>query len=152
MPRVLRRSRDRLGLTQEHVDALLTGHDFCGAFNGAEIAMRHAWDSLRDELLQQWIAEHPGTRPWAWWKFDAPELRRRVNGVHPFENVERTAHCRRVGIPEADYLRIFFGKPGCLIPPPHADDFDALYETELGYLERLGLLTEAEQFFKKEHA
>lgn len=30
------------------------------------------WEACRAELLQQWIKERPGTRPWAWWHFDAP--------------------------------------------------------------------------------
>lgn len=34
-----------------------------------------AWADVRDELLPAWIREHPGTRPFAWWECDAPELR-----------------------------------------------------------------------------
>ncbi len=33
---------------------------------------RRLWNELRDELLPGWIADHPGTRPWAWWSFDGP--------------------------------------------------------------------------------
>ncbi|MCC6228523.1 MAG: hypothetical protein IT432_04775 [Phycisphaerales bacterium] len=36
---------------------------------------RRAWEELRDELLPEFIREHPLTRPWAWWRFDAPEPR-----------------------------------------------------------------------------
>jgi hypothetical protein len=35
-----------------------------------------AWGDVRDELLPQWIREHPGTRPFAWWEQEAPEPRR----------------------------------------------------------------------------
>lgn len=31
-----------------------------------------AWKTCGSELLRQWIKERPGTRPWAWWHFDAP--------------------------------------------------------------------------------
>lgn len=34
------------------------------------------WEDVRDELLPQWIREHPGTRPFAWWRDEAPEPRR----------------------------------------------------------------------------
>ena len=31
------------------------------------------WDALRDEVVADWIAEHPGTRPARWWGYDAPD-------------------------------------------------------------------------------
>ena len=31
-----------------------------------------AWNELRDEILAEWTATAPGTRPSFWWKFDAP--------------------------------------------------------------------------------
>ena len=33
--------------------------------------LQQAWKRRRDELLPAFIAENPGTRPWAWWAFDA---------------------------------------------------------------------------------
>lgn len=30
------------------------------------------WGAAREELLRDWIAGHPGSRPPAWWRFDAP--------------------------------------------------------------------------------
>lgn len=30
------------------------------------------WPMLREEILGNWIRENPGTRPAAWWRFDAP--------------------------------------------------------------------------------
>jgi hypothetical protein len=38
-------------------------------------ALREIWTELREELLDIWIAERPGTRPAAWWLFDAPRWR-----------------------------------------------------------------------------
>lgn len=35
-------------------------------------AIREAWAAVRDRVLADWIADDPGTRPWAWWLFDAP--------------------------------------------------------------------------------
>lgn len=33
---------------------------------------RRVWAAARPEILPAWIDAHPGTRPYAWWKFDAP--------------------------------------------------------------------------------
>ncbi|WP_232199382.1 hypothetical protein [Thioalkalivibrio thiocyanodenitrificans] len=37
--------------------------------------MRRDWERHRDQLLAEWSATNAGTRPFAWWKFDAPEPR-----------------------------------------------------------------------------
>ena len=34
---------------------------------------REVWCDLREQLLAEWVSEHPGTRPFAWWTYDAPE-------------------------------------------------------------------------------
>jgi hypothetical protein len=34
-----------------------------------------AWSYHGKRLLENWIARYPGSRPWAWWQFDSPELR-----------------------------------------------------------------------------
>ena len=51
------------------------------------------------ELLAEWMAEHPGNRPYVWWAFDAPERRKGTDGEPlPFDNAERNAkveHWRR---------------------------------------------------------
>jgi hypothetical protein len=36
---------------------------------------RVLWAERRGEILTDWIKTRPGTRPWAWWTFDAPEDR-----------------------------------------------------------------------------
>ncbi|MEP7307325.1 MAG: hypothetical protein ABJA98_17590 [Acidobacteriota bacterium] len=35
-------------------------------------ARRGIWDQSKDDILADWINQHPGTRPAAWWDFDAP--------------------------------------------------------------------------------
>lgn len=32
------------------------------------------WAEHRDDVMSEWIAEHPGTRPHCWWLFDAPRM------------------------------------------------------------------------------
>lgn len=49
-------------------------------FSRDRSAVRRAWKSVREELLTEYIQEHPGRRPWAFWKFDLSEPRRRRTG------------------------------------------------------------------------
>ncbi len=38
------------------------------------------WKRHRAGLLAEWIREHPGSRPFAWWEFDSAGSRRKVGG------------------------------------------------------------------------
>ena len=115
MPRVRRRpKRRRIGYTKGQVEHLLSGYQSCGDDFGREVrgtldveAMREAWITLRDELLPQWIAENPGTRPYAWWQFDAPERRQRIGTrryLYPLAEIDHTT-------PEPHYEFIADDKP-----------------------------------------
>lgn len=160
MPRVTRRAKRRsAGYDEHHVGHLLRGvylcpghgfatkpRDHSGDFTDYD-AMRAAWEILRGELLPAWIAEHPGSRPFAWWKFDAPERRQRTdNVVHPFDDRIRRKHVEDAARMNPSFretaYKLFFGRPCCLCV---RDDFEAQYESELQYLDRLGLLTDAER-------
>src|SRR5262249_38979976 len=44
--------------------------------NGAQV-----WSEHRLDLLDEWIAEHPGTRPDGWWRYEAQESRRVIADV-----------------------------------------------------------------------
>ncbi|MBN2559398.1 MAG: hypothetical protein JXQ75_00510 [Phycisphaerae bacterium] len=122
------------------------GRDNRGTFDPD--AMRGAWETLRAELLPKWIAAHPGTRPYAWWVFDAPERRRRTDGrPHPFDNIERNTKVndwrqKYTDVADREAYKLWFGKPGCLMV---LDDFHAVYEAEAEYLDRHGLPTEDER-------
>lgn len=40
------------------------------------------WLRFKNEIMKDWIQKYPGSRPWAWWKFESPkEKRRRVDGT-----------------------------------------------------------------------
>jgi hypothetical protein len=158
MPRVNRRpKRRRAGYDEHHIRHMLTGTYICPGLGFATNprgccgddtdykAMREAWELMRGELLAAFIAEHPGQRPFAWWRFDAPERRQRTDGVqHPFDNRLRRQHVD--GSTTKEFRRVayelFYGRPRALIV---RDDFEAKYEGELQYLNRLGLLTDAER-------
>ena len=34
--------------------------------------LRRTWSEHRAALLASWVEKHPGTRPQAWWRYDAP--------------------------------------------------------------------------------
>jgi hypothetical protein len=133
MPRVRRRAKRRsAGYDADHVLYLMEGVHFIdgsGFLTGSgrgvdEAAAREAWSIMRDELMAEWISAKPGTRPWAWWAYEATERRETVNGrVHPFDDKARTLH---VANSESEWFwrrayRLDFGVPSCLIPPYDAD-------------------------------
>ena len=35
-------------------------------------AIREAWTAHRETLMAEWIGKHPGSRPWGWWRYEAP--------------------------------------------------------------------------------
>lgn len=96
MPRKLRRPKARrlVDVPRAHLAFLLTGDkaldeptdDVLGdgdeqeQHNRLELfllagdakRLRALWLQVRDAVLADWIAARPGTRPWAWWKFDGP--------------------------------------------------------------------------------
>lgn len=136
---------------------LLKGHDFFGDGYGRTLHGNHDgedrermqadWERHRDALLAEWISVEPGTRPYAWWTFDAPERRRRIDGKpHPFDNPERKARIesdrKRYPNSASDPCKLWYGRPGVLMT---LDDFEAKYETEADYLRRLGLLLPGEE-------
>jgi hypothetical protein len=83
---------------------------------GDEETIKTAWESLRPAILLAWIRERPGTRCYAWWRFDAPGRRERIDGrPHPFDDKQRTLH-----VAASDNQRFWkkayslhFGMPGC---------------------------------------
>ena len=124
---------------------LLTGHDFFGdGYMDDTERMREDWRRFRVELLAGWIALRPGTRPFGWWRFDAPARRETIDGsVHPFDRPERQERCEtwhsqhpEMRHPER-FVELFFGVPVIAVEA-------ARYESQRHYLTRLGLLTSDE--------
>ena len=117
-------------------------------YEPSKYIFQEAWVQLRDVILSSWVAEHPGSRPWGWWMFDRPELRRRIDGqVHPFDDPGYCAKAKRIRAEHPhgglDLMATSYG-----IPRYHTTehvDRDGLYETEAAYLDRLGLLADDER-------
>lgn len=148
MPRLRKREVKRRSelLRPRTLCRLTTGQDFDvfdlndGYLDDAEL--QRAWEAARDELLAACVEQHPASRPWGWWRFEAPERRQRIDGKpHPFDNSARAAHVKEKKI-QGDTCRLSFGVPPVRCVP---DDWDAVYESERDYLDRLFLLTEHER-------
>lgn len=60
-----------------------------------DVAPRSAWLTVKDRLVADWIATRPGTRPWAWWAFEAPKVPVNVGARTP--NGEIAAQRLRLG-------------------------------------------------------
>ncbi len=113
--------------------------------------IRETWKQCRDALLDAWIIKHPGTRPYAWWLYDAPGTRLRVGGKGTASGHALAAddtHCR--GIPrywltqeDIDFYQNFDDTPFNYVAYDEGDP--PTYESEPAYLDRLGLLADGER-------
>ncbi|WP_095087632.1 hypothetical protein [Mesorhizobium sophorae] len=123
------------------------------------------WEAWREPFLAEWVQHQPGTRPWAWWRHDAPEPRLRLGGTGTAKH-DCLAHVRQFafGLPSAGFLdrwtfdyfngqaRDIHGrliangyKPGDFSRgEPFDPDDPPRFETEAEYLARLGLLFDGE--------
>ena len=135
-------------------EQLLTGHDFFGDGYGHDAEndptamerMREDWETHREEMLAKWIAERPGSRPWAWWTFDAPTRRETSDGsVHPFDRPTRRELCEKwhAQYPAMRYdLRfwdLYYGRPAIIVGEGMVH-----YESQRAYLARHNSLTSDE--------
>jgi hypothetical protein len=141
-----------------------------GGFRGMiQLLLKHPghealWREHGEEIVADWIAEHPGTRPWKWWAVDAREPRRRLGGigtpahealayapsfafgipthwVSPWDVAYYTGRARDVhGRPIGTEL---VGHPFCGVAIDPQDP--PRYEAQASYLSRLQLLTAAER-------
>lgn len=103
MPRIRRRTKGRQGYTHSHRFQLRVRWDYLGdAFgHGADAipAMRQAWREISDQVMQEHIRERPGTRPWAWWQWSAPE--------HRNDKESERAQLERLSVLTAEELAYF---------------------------------------------
>ena len=87
--------------------------------------LRRAWALHRDEILPDFIRKNPATRPWLWWKFDAPQ-----EPVKCWANMDiKEAQRKRLGgkgTPSFEVLAcgLHFSKG---IPLSYVDQFDVAY-------------------------
>lgn len=104
-----------------------------------------AWRRVRDRVLSFWTEQHPGSRPWAFWRFDAPAPK----GTYPVDD-GRFCEPRRLlsgaGRPTYESVAIW---PRCgfgvLLQWDDTSENDPLtFEAQSSYLRRHNLLTPGE--------
>lgn len=129
MPRRTRLRRRSSGWSDEQRKILETGNDWFDEL--PEVDRLQAWKDLRKEIMPQWLTEHPGARPWGWWRFDMPEgtRRQRIDDRHPHDDLH-------YDLPKD----LHFGCPRCL----RECDIGGRYESQEAYLKRLNLCSTAE--------
>jgi hypothetical protein len=101
------------------------------------------WEQHRDAVVPHHVRRHPGSRPKMWWRFTAPEPRRRVGGIGTplFECGGAWAALYEYGVPmdwKTDEHNPRAGTPLSADDPP-------LFESEAAYLRRHGLLLREER-------
>lgn len=98
---------------------------------------RRHWQRFREAVIAEWVAAHPGARPWAEWKYSLPELsRRRLGG-------SGTPMLPPEGEWQVNGGLAAFGAPLYWHDVDPADP--PVYESQAAYLQRRGLLTAEEQ-------
>ena len=122
------------------------------------------WQAVKDDIIATWIAEHPGTRPFAWWQYDSPGPRSRVGGIGtPAHEVLAYVPAFNRGIPtkwvsrfDVEYYNgrakdIHGNRIGAEYTEGHFP-YDAIdpadpprFESEASYLRRLGLFLPGEE-------
>ena len=94
MPRLRRKRKVRDGMAPRTVERLLTGCDWPFLDGPALDAddLRDAWSQVGEEITADFIADHPGFRPAAYWRFEAADLQPRR------EDESEPAYLRRLGL------------------------------------------------------
>ncbi len=111
---------------------------------------RPLWEESREDLLRDFIKANPGRRPFASWKFDLSEPRRRVGGKgEVFPGNDHPANLR-FGLPtrfvtarDANIFRKV--NPGGREYKLYDPSDPPRYESEAAYLRRLGLFVKGEE-------
>ena len=119
-------------------------HDEPGGFVFDESEIGRAWRAFGSEILARWITKWPGTRPSCWWRFDAPEPRRRLGG-HGTPSHGALAHADELifGLPARWIGDWWIEKHGLNVERFDPED-PPRFESQSAFLHRLGLLMPGE--------
>lgn len=162
----VRRRKDlrRAEVTDEH-EAWLRGDDAAAGFvkYAPDDELAALWATHSERIVADHVADYPGTRPARWWRYDAPEPRKRLGGKGtPAHDVLAYKPIYRHGLPaiwiEPWMVKYYGGTAvnirgepiGSLIPT----DFKGVaidpnnpprFESQAAYLRRLGLFLPGEE-------
>jgi hypothetical protein len=103
--------------------------------------LEQLWKQNRDVILAEHIKDDPGTRPSAWWRYDAPRM---PVGTFPGWSVDGTVPQARAllsGKPvRDDWTNFRYG-----LPSWKHDDEIRVFESQAAYLKRHGLFFAGEE-------
>ncbi|OHB54670.1 MAG: hypothetical protein A2Y12_19105 [Planctomycetes bacterium GWF2_42_9] len=132
------------GKTEKHVNPFEELNLEYAIHSKAIKRVKELWDNYKAGILEQWIEEHPCSRPEKWWEFDTTENRLRLGGIGKHNEY---SPCFKNGIPKSWYPSKDNSPPWSKssIPDPPC------FESQAAYLQRLNLLTPAEKQHLKKH-
>lgn len=110
------------------------------------------WRLHGPQIIREWVEAKPGSRPYHWWRFEAPERRRCVNGLHWFDDPQWQAATAEVhaeypdifGVP-GGYHALSYGVPVLSSRELASEAAGDAFETEAAFLDRLGLWAPGER-------
>jgi hypothetical protein len=106
-------------LDEDQINYFLTGTDFCFFWEPEE--RERDWKAVREEILANWVRKHPGTRPWAWWRYDAPRWTRIWGAWFDGTLPEPRKRLGGIGTPNFESLNVVpslpFGIPDSWVSP-----------------------------------
>ena len=114
-----------------------------------EALHRRLWKKFRNLVLEEWIAKAPGTRPTAWWTYDAPRQPRGTFADCYYDGKlpEPRKKLSGTGIPAWECYNLVpdydHGAPTCWSGVELSDL--PCFESEAAFLKRHGLLSSAEK-------
>jgi hypothetical protein len=154
MARQRREGKPKLEISEAALDYLLTGEN---PTRDAGVIIdlkcnegdKELWAASREDLVREFVKANPGRRPWASWKFDLTEPRKRLGGrgdVYPGcdypPNLKSGVPTRFVSEQDARiFKKVSPGRKFVIYDP--ADP--PRYESEASYLRRLGLFAKGEE-------
>lgn len=164
-----RRTKRRADLTPEQEAWLRGDYRNAGFTNYVdEEELSELWNKYCDAIIADYAKEYPGYRPGRWWKYTAPEMRKRIGGIGtPCHEALEYSRSFNYGLP-VDWITPwqveYYNRPlpenyGNFAKPLAPDNFTGvaidpnnppLYESQAAYLKRQKLLLpgEAKQLTK----
>jgi hypothetical protein len=110
------------------------------AFRPGRPSVADMWQAMGADIVEEWLQERPGSRPAVWWRYDAPEPRRRLGGVG--EPGWPDLHC---GVPNHWAWPTSIAGGEFTGGPARCDPADPpVFESQAAYLQRHGLLHDGE--------
>jgi hypothetical protein len=103
-----------------------------------------AWSEVGVDLVAEHVKKFPGSRPWGWWKFDAPETRQRLGGRGTLRDPDRPV--LDFGMPSRGYNWIIPADVRVGIKAIPVDFSNPpVFESQATFLRRNGLLVSGEE-------